>query len=422
LLFGRTEPFAPEASPDWPSSPKLTADDYRRVFDSVRPGTIGVEEELMLLSPGALDLEPANERVLDKVGRDSCFRPELRASQIEIITSVCTSAAEIAAELESARRTLIAATEGIARIAAAGTHPFSADWGEVTAAERYRMLEDEYAWAARRSMVCGLHVHVAVGGAQRSLSVFNALRSFLPEIAALAANSPFFEGEDTGLCSIRPKLNHFPRTGVPPAFASWEEFTAFVDWGRDGGLFSDGTFFWWDLRPHPVHGTLELRAADSQTRVEDAAAIAAFVQCLAAWLAQRHDDGESLPAHEPHWIAENSWRAMRYGVNGFLVDLDSAHCEPTRERVTRLLDEIDDHARRLGCEDELAGVRVLLAGNGADRQRYVAEREGLDGLVRWLVRETQPGDATAVKPSAEPADHAQQAPHAVARGYARPPR
>ena len=390
----RADALAPQASPSWPSGPRLTADDYRRVFDEVRPGTVGVEEELMLLSPATLDLEPVNDQVLAKVGRDSCFRPELRASQIEIVTPVCASAVEIGAELENARRRLIAATDGMARVAAAGTHPFSADWGEANSAERYRLIEDEYAWAARRSMVCGLHVHVAVGGAERSLAAFNALRSLLPEIAALAANSPFFQGEDTGLCSIRPKLNHFPRTGVPPAFASWEEFAAFVNWGRSGGLFPDGTFLWWDLRPHPVHGTLELRAADSQTRVEDAAAIAALVQCAVAWLAGRHDSGESLPVHDSHRIAENSWRAMRYGVSGFLVDLDSGRREPTRERVGRLLDELGDQARRLGCQDELAGVRVLLAGNGADRQRYVAEREGMTGVVRWLARETEPEAAT----------------------------
>jgi carboxylate-amine ligase len=398
----QSDSFAPEESPDWPGSPRRSADDYRRVFEEVDGGTVGAEEELMLLEPSTLNLEPASERVLAKVGTDTCYRSELRASQIEIVTSVCTSASQICEELGQARRRLIAATEGMVRILAAGTHPISTDWGEVTAAERYRLLEDEYTWAARRSMVCGLHVHVAVGGAARSLAVFNSLRSFLPEIAALAANSPFFEGEDTGLCSIRPKLSEaLPRTGVPPAFHSWEEYAAFVDWGRQGGLFPDGTFLWYDIRPHPVQGTLELRAADSQTRVEDAAALAALVQCLAGWLGERSESGERLPVHHAHRIAENSWRALRYGVNGFLVDLDSGRREPARERIARLLDGLAEQARLLRCEDELAGVRVLLAGNGADRQRYVAEREGVAGLLRWLADETEPDPEPRLPPDGD---------------------
>ena len=223
----------------------------------------------------------------------------------------------------------------------------------------------------------------------RTLAVYNALRSFLPEIAALAANSPFFEGEDTELCSIRPKLlEALSRTGVPPVFPRWSDFVGFLDWGRTGGLFPDASFLWWDLRPHVAFGTLELRVADAQTRVEDAGAIAGLVQTLVTWLGDQFDRGPPPPVHESHRIAENAWRAVRYGVRGELVDLETGRREPTRARIGRLLESLGPTADQLGNTSQLEAVGVLLAGNGADRQRYVAERDGLVGLVSWLADET----------------------------------
>jgi carboxylate-amine ligase len=194
------------------------------------------------------------------------------------------------------------------------------------------------------------------------------------------------------MASIRPKLNDaFPRSGIPPRFQTWEELVRFVDWGRTGGLFPDPTHFWWELRPHPVHGTLEIRVADAQTRVEDAAAIIAVVQALVAWLADRDEDGEDLPVHETFWIAENAWRAHRYGLRGWLVDLETGRPEPTRERVARLLDALEPYGHRFGSADQLNDARVLLAGGGSDRQRYVFASEGVHGLTRWLVEQTEDG-------------------------------
>lgn len=406
-------PLLSEPGPEWPDRPPLTLAGCRHAFDSVSPGTVGVEEELLLVSPETLDLVPENRAVLEAVAGDERFHPELRASQLEIVTPICGSAAEVGSVLAEARSTLVAAAAGRVRILAAGTHPFATDWGEISDEDRYRLIEDEYSWAARRSLTCGLHVHVAVGGADRSLAVFNALRSFLPEIAAVAANAPFHEGEDTGLCTVRPKLmGSLPRTGVPPAFASWEEFVGLVGWGRAGGLIPDATFLWWDLRPHPIHGTIELRATDSQTQVDDAAAIAALVHCLAVSLGDRHSAGERLPAHAVERIAENMWRAVRYGVNGTLVDLETGERETTRARIARLVDSLEPTAAGLACTDELAAIRSLIAGNGADRQRYVAEREGLSGLASWLVRETEAGAGEPVMPSPVPAAHARPAPPA----------
>jgi glutamate---cysteine ligase / carboxylate-amine ligase len=386
----RADPLRLEQSVAWEESAPVALDELIERFDRARPLTIGVEEEMMLADPITFDLAPRIDVALASVAGDPRFSKELRAAQIEIITPVCCCAAEACRELAEARRDLQRSLGGGLRLLAAGTHPFATSWGAITQAQRYRQIADEYLWAATRSLVCGLHIHVAVGGAERTLAVYNALRSYLPEIAALTTNSPYYEGEDTGMSSIRPKFNEFyPRSGIPPAFHTWEELVRFVQWGRTGGLFPDPSHFWWELRPHVTHGTVEVRVADTQTRVEDAAAVAALVHALVAWLADRADGGDPLPVHETHWIAENGWRAYRYGVGGWLVDLDSGRPEPTRERIARLIEAVEPYAAHFDSAEQLAEARTLLAGNGSDRQRYVYEREGVDGLARWLVAETE---------------------------------
>jgi len=378
------------AAPRWAAGPKLTAAAAAAAFEHEQPFTIGVEEELFLIDRETLELAPVAEDVLSLLSNDGRFARELRPSQLETVTRVCTTAGDACRELSLARRDLSAALGDQYRMLAAGTHPFSRTWGGVTNGARYKEIADEYTWAAQRSLACGLHVHVAVTGAERALAVYNALRSYLPELAALGANSPYFEGRDIGMSSIRPKLNDaFPRSGVPPSFGTWEDLIRYIDWGRTGGLFPDATHFWWELRPHLRHGTIEVRVAETQTHVADATAIVAVIHSLVAFLADRYDAGARLPVHPTHWIAENAWRAHRYGVRGWFVDLDTGRQQPARERISRLLAELQPYARELGSREELEASRVLLAGNGADRQRYVCRREGLRGLVTWLARETE---------------------------------
>lgn len=386
------DPWALARAPEWEGAQQLDVDAVRDVFDAVAPLTVGLEEELMLLYPDTLTLAPEADQVVAAVG-DRRVNRELRAAQLELVTPVCRSIADAERELRAARSLVVARLEGRRRIAAAGTHPFSTDWGRIGEAERYRYIADEYVWASRRTLACGLHVHVAVGGAERTLAVYNALRSYLPEIGALAANSPFFEGDDTGLSSVRPKLNEaFPRTGVPPAFTSWEDYVDLIAWGRDGGLFPDATHVWWDLRLHPRFGTVEVRVADAQTHVEASGAVAALVQCLVARLVDRFDAGDPLRVHDAFRIHENAWRALRHGVRGWLVDHDNGRREPTRERLERLISELEPYGRDLGCAAQLFEARALLAGNGAERQRYVEHRQGVLGLVRWLADETEDVD------------------------------
>src|SRR4051794_11120543 len=216
--------------PRWEGeSPAL--EDWVAAFNRHSRFTVGVEEELMLLDPVTFDLAPVAPAVLPLL-HDQSFSTELHAAQLEIITPVCGTATDACLELSRLRRKLREALAGRFRMLASGTHPISTQRSEITDAEHYRQIAEDYVFAATRNLVCGLHVHVAVPGAERALAVFNALRSYLPELAALSANSTFSEGVDTGLASVRPKFNEaYPRSGIPPAFASWDELADFVAWG-----------------------------------------------------------------------------------------------------------------------------------------------------------------------------------------------
>ncbi len=239
---------------------------------------------------------------------------------------------------------------------------------------------------ARRQLVFALQVHVAIRGADRALAVYNAARSYLPELAALAANAPFHGGRDTGMASARPLVGeNLPRQGVPPAMASWEAFAAafaFVSWGGGGR-------WWWELRPHERHGTLELRVPDAQATLLDAAGVAAAGQALLVWLAERYDAGEALPVHETWRIEENRWSATRWGVEGDMRDLDRGDREPTRVRLHRLLEAIGPVADRLGCARELQQAHALAEANGAVRVRAAAAGDP-HAAARWLMERYAP--------------------------------
>jgi glutamate---cysteine ligase / carboxylate-amine ligase len=363
----------------------LTPAELRARFDRHPAFSVGIEEELMLLDPETGDLAPLADEVLRRLDGDPRFKRELPAAQLEIMTSPVATVGDAIAQLAAARRELAAATEGLVRPAAAGVHPWAPAEGELSEGARYERVGAEYRQYARRQLVFALQVHVAPGAAEPALAIYNALRAYLPEIAALAANAPFHEGRDTGLASIRPKIaEQLPRQGVPPRLASWDDYVAALRWGAAAGAVPDPSAWWWELRPHPVFGTIELRVPDAQTTLAEAAGVAAFAQCLTATLAERCQAGEPLDA-APSWrIEENRWWAARDGVEGQLADLVTGERVATRERLGDLLAEIAPAARRLGCEPELAAAERLVERNGAQRQRACAEAEGLAGLVGWL--------------------------------------
>jgi carboxylate-amine ligase len=228
-------------------------------------------------------------------------------------------------------------------------------------------------------------VHVSVGEAERALAVYNAARTYLPLLAALAANAPFYEGRDTGLASVRPKLAELlPRQGIPPPFDSWETYAEALRWGAESGAFPEPRTWWWELRPHPLFGTLEFRVPDGQSTVAAAAAVAAIVQALVVWLAERDDAGEQLEI-APGWrLEENRWSACRYGVEGEMASPRSGAVRSTREWVDELLEILEPIAARLGGEASLKRGHAMLKGNGAMAQRAIAADRGLPGLCQWL--------------------------------------
>ncbi|MEA2666057.1 MAG: glutamate---cysteine ligase / carboxylate-amine ligase [Candidatus Eremiobacteraeota bacterium] len=369
-----------------PASPALAGPSLRAVFDERKAPTIGVEEELMLLHPQTLDLQPSSEQALAVLAGDTRFKPELVAAQIETVTPPRRTVGDAAQVLREARRDLLAALDGGALVAGAGVHPFAAGLGELHSAARYTALAAEFASIARRQLVFGLHVHVAVTGAERAVAVHDALRSYLPDLAGLAANAPFHEGRDRGLASVRPTISGMlPRQGVPPVLGSWNDFERALSWGEGAGILPGKRRWWWELRLHPTFGTIEVRVGDTQTTVAETAAYAAVVHALVTWLAERAEAGETLPV-APTWrIAENRWLAARDGLEASLVDLETGAREPLRERLERLFDELAPVAARMGCAAELERARALAAGpGGAARQREEAARGGLDGLTAWL--------------------------------------
>lgn len=362
------------------------------------PFTLGVEEELQLVSSDSFDLTSRYAEVFGEAARhDSRIREELLQSTVEVATEPCATVPEAIAEAAELRRNAQAhaEAEGV-RILSAGTHPFARyEHQDVTEKTRYVELMDELQWAAERQLIFGLHVHVGLDTSSQAIAVANGLRTWLPELLALSANSPFWHGRDSGLSSTRSKIfDAMPRSGLPPSFASFEEFELLVERGVRTGSFADYTFIWWDLRPHPRLGTIEVRVCDAQTRLENVAVLVALVQSLAATLAERFDRDGALQTQPVTLIAENKWRAVRYGLDADLVDLVRDEQRPARDALRELAELAQPAATRLGCAEELALLELVLTrGDGAGEQRNAAaEADGsLLGVARWLCEETAKG-------------------------------
>jgi glutamate---cysteine ligase / carboxylate-amine ligase len=338
----------------------------RDAFEQPAPATVGLEEELMLLDAEDLDLAPRAAEVLGALGGDPRFKLEMPAAQLEIVTAAHPTVREAAQELARSRAELAAAAGAAFRIAGAGAHPFASGSGPLNPGPRYEAIGAEYASVARRQLVFGLHVHVAIRGVDRALAVYNALRSYLPELAALAANAPFYEGRDSGLASVRSRISGLlPRQGVPPAFDSFEAYEQALRWCG----FDDPRQWWWELRLHPTLGTVEVRVPDTQRTVAETEALATVVYALVTRLGERHDAGERLPVADAWRIDQNRWSACRHGLEGEMRDVCTGERRPTRARVAALLDEL--------------GVAMPTA-DGAARQRQVAADRGLRGLAAWL--------------------------------------
>ncbi len=337
--------------------------------------TVGIEEELMIVDRSSFDLVSAIDSILDEEPPSGKVQPELLESVLEIATSPCANVPSVGAELVALRAHARerARVHGL-ELGAAGTHPF-ARWEDqrVVGADRYRGLVRQLGFVARQELVFGMHVHVGMADPEETVRAANGMRSYVPLLIALAANSPLWRGELTGLMSSRvPIFRAFPRVGLPPMFEGWSDFERRVETMSACGMIEDYTYLWYDVRPHPRLGTIEIRAMDSQTRVEHTIALAALVVSLVKMLVER---GEDLPPPATWEILdENRWLAARHGLEADLFDSATGERRGVRELTSGLLAELAPHARELGCEAQLTGVEDLLReGNGAARQRIVFE-------------------------------------------------
>jgi glutamate---cysteine ligase / carboxylate-amine ligase len=362
-----------------------SAEAFRRVFDAAPELRVGIEEEVMLLDPATLELAPRAPELVSRLDESNRFKLELPASQVEILSEPERTATAAMTAIQAGRRKLAARAEGRLRPAAAGVSPLGSGEGELNDLPRYERTITEYGWVARRQLVCAHQVHVSLTGADRALEVYNAARSYLPLIAALAANGAYYRGEDTGFASVRPKLAELlPRQGVPPAFGTCEEYAAALRWGADSGALPHPGAWWWELRLHPGVGTLEFRVPDAQSTVADGAAITAVIQLLVAWLAQRRDSGERLPAEATWKIEENRWSAARHGVEGEMADLATGARASTRELLGQLLEALAPLAAPFGAELALDRASGLVEVNGAMAQRAAGRNGGAAAVAAWL--------------------------------------
>jgi carboxylate-amine ligase len=348
-------------------------------FGSGPPLTVGVEEEYMLLDPAGFDLVSGVEELLAETAETEMadrLKPELMQCVLESGTCVCADIPEAAADLRLIRQYVAShARSHNMRLGAAGTHPFSLfENQKITARDRYRALVEMLQYVARRELVFGMHVHVAVPTPEACLAVMEGVLIELPVLLALSANSPFWRGEHTGLASSRAMIfSAFPRSGLPPRFADYQDYAEAVGFMEATGAIGDYTHLWWDVRPHPRFGTIEVRVMDCQTRLEDTIALAAYVQCLVKLLLDRYEKGQVLSYHRM-LLSENKWLALRYGLDAPLMDLAAGKRVKMAARTLarRRIRELRPISRDLGCADELARIDwVLEHGNGADRQRQV---------------------------------------------------
>jgi carboxylate-amine ligase len=369
--------------------------------------TLGVEEEYLLVDKEtrSLVIDPPDSLMAEAEAKCGAqVTSELLRSQIEIGTKVCSNIQEAHEDLARLRRNIIevANNHGLAPIAAS-THPFSS-WTDQkhTEKDRYDQLTHEMQGAARRLVICGMHVHVGIDDDELRIDLMNQMSYFLPHLLALSCSSPFWHGRDTGLKSYRLTIfDALPRTGVPERFASWAEYERHVAILTNAGLISDSTRIWWDLRPSGRYPTLETRIMDVCTRLDDTIALTALLVCILRMLYRLRTRNQRWRLYTPMLIRENRWRAMRYSFDEGLIDLAKGEVVPFEQLISELCSLISEDAKALGCEKEIKGIHNILSrGTSAHRQLkgYELERasgasteDSLKSVVDTLIADTAEG-------------------------------
>jgi len=358
--------------------------------------TLGIEEEFQIVDPKTRELKSHVSEILEE-GRlllGEKVKPEMIQSTIEVGTGVCRNIKEAREDITKLRCIVsaLARKKGL-EIVAASTHPFS-KWSEqkIYEHDRYKLLVDEMQMVARSLLIFGLHVHVGVEDRERQIHIMNAARYFLPHLLALSTSSPFWLGFNTGLKSYRCEVfKKFPRTDIPDHFDSYQSFQRYVDLLIKMNCIDNGKKIWWDIRPHPVFPTLEFRICDIPTRVDDTIAIAALTQAIVAKLNKLIDQNLGFRLYRRMLIQENKWRAVRYGLDGKLLDLGKQKEVPVKDLIRELIDFVDDVVDDLGSREEINHIyKILERGTSADEQlRVYEETKGdFNAVVDMLIKNT----------------------------------
>ena len=362
------------------------------------PFTIGIEEEYQIVDPRTRELRSYVSQILEEgqlILREQ-LKPEMMQSVVEAGTHVCHTADEARAELVRLRGTIasLAHKQGLT-IAASGTHPFSS-WmtQEVFPHERYYGVLEEMQDAARQLLIFGMHVHVSVPDLEIGIQLQNVARYFLPHLLLLSTSSPFWEGRNTGFKSYRSVIfSNFPRTGIPGQFVSYAEFDSYVNLLVKTKCIDNGKKIWWDVRPHPIFGTIEVRVCDICTRVDEAIAIAALIQAIFVKLYWLFEKNQSFRLYHRALINENKWRAMRWGLDGELIDFGKQAAIPARQLMPELVEFVDEVVDDLGSRQAVEyAYKMIEEGTGADRQlETFRQTNDLKAVVDLICQETLEG-------------------------------
>jgi len=357
--------------------------------------TLGIEEEFQIVDPKTRELRSHVSEFLEegKMILGEQIKPEMIQSMIEVGTGICKNIQEARVDITRLRSIIsgLAGKTGLA-IVAASTHPFS-HWEDqkIYDDERYSLLVQELQNVARSLLIFGLHVHVGVADLDRRIHIMNAARYFLPHVLALTTSSPFWMGHNTGLKSYRSEVfKQFPRTDIPDHFDSYSSFQRYVDLLVRTGCINDGKKIWWDLRPHPVFPTLEFRICDIPTRVDDTVAIAALFQAIVAKLTKLIEKNLGFRLYRRMLIQENKWRAVRWGIDGKMIDFGKQKEVPTRDLILELLEFVDDVVDELGSRKEIEHIHTILERrtSAEEQLRVFEETNDLNAVVDRLIELT----------------------------------
>jgi glutamate---cysteine ligase / carboxylate-amine ligase len=381
-------------------------------FNASERSSLGIEWELMLVDRESRELASGASQIISGLMPEGASehpyaKHELFQSTIEVITGICSTVPEATADLTRTVDDVRAQADrhGLA-LMCAGTHPFT-DWQtqQISPNERYRKLVDDMQWLARRLQIFGVHVHVGVRDPDKAVYFVNALTAYVPHFLALSASSPFWKGSDTGLASARSKVfEGLPTAGLPFMLDDWAEFELYMDTLLKTRTIASIKEVWWDIRPHPDFGTVELRICDGLPTLSEVGMVAAISQCLIEMFDREIDKGYTLPRPKGWVVRENKWRAVRHGMDAEIISGEGHKLVPVREALQELVQDLSPTAERLGCLDELLRVQAVVeCGASYERQRSVAAASGgdLSAVVDSLIQEFETDTPCLLRPGGE---------------------